>query len=128
MAASDTDENGPAQPIACVDFNGVLDAYGGWKGPDHFDPPRPGAGKFLEALRTRGFKVVIFTTRYADDVWRWLREHALDHLVGEVTDRKLAAHVFVDDRAVCFRGDFEATLKDIDAFAAHWEQPERGPD
>jgi hypothetical protein len=33
-----------------------------------------------------------------------------------------AAHVFVDDRAVCFRGDFEKTLREIDAFAAHWER------
>jgi hypothetical protein len=112
-------------PIACVDFNGVLDAYTGWKGPAHFDPPRPGARAFLEALRARGLRIVIFTTRYPDDVWRWLREHRLDDLVGDVTDRKPAAHVFVDDRAVCFRGDFDETLKQIDAFAAHWEAGER---
>jgi len=43
-----------------------------------------------------------------------------------VTDRKPAAHVFVDDRAVCFRGDFDATLRDIDTFSAHWE-PVREP-
>jgi hypothetical protein len=109
-------------PIACVDFNGVLDAYTGWHGEEHFDPPRPGAREFLEGLRARGFRVVVFTTRWADDVWGWLRAHGLDHLVGDVTDRKPAAHVFVDDRAVCFRGDFEKTLREIDAFAAHWER------
>jgi hypothetical protein len=110
-----------AAPIACVDLNGVLDAYAGWRGADHFDPPRAGAREFLEALCSRGFTVVIFTTRWADDVWAWLRTHGLAHLVGEVTDRKPAAHVFVDDRAVCFRGDFDATLREIDSFAAHWE-------
>jgi hypothetical protein len=109
------------EQVACVDLNGVLDTYTGWKGPSHFDPPRPGARAFLEALGSRGFRTIVFTTRYPDDVWRWLREHQLDGLVAEVTDRKPAAHVFVDDRAVCFRGDFEATLRDIDAFAAHWE-------
>jgi len=62
----------------------------------------------------------VFTTRYADDVWKWLR-YGLDGFVSEVTDRKPAAHVFVDDRAVCFRGDFEDTLRQIDAFSAHWE-------
>jgi phosphoserine phosphatase len=41
----------------------VLDAYTGWKGAAHFDPPRPGARAFLEALHTRGLRVVIFTTR-----------------------------------------------------------------
>jgi len=117
-----TSDGGEA-PIACVDLNGVLDAYTGWKGARHFDPPRPGARAFLDALAARGFRIVVFTTRYADDVWAWLREYRLDGLISEVTDRKPAAHVFVDDRAVCFRGDFDDTLRQIDAFAAHWEQP-----
>jgi hypothetical protein len=58
-------------------------------------------------------------------VWRWLREHGLHDLVSDVTDRKPAAHVFVDDRAVCFRGDFDETLRRIDSFVAHWEARER---
>jgi hypothetical protein len=109
-------------PIACIDLNGVLDAYTGWKGPAHFDPPRPGARAFLEELHARGYRIVIFTTRYEADVWTWARHHALDDLIAAVTDRKPPAHVFVDDRAVCFRGDFAATLRDIDTFAAHWER------
>ena len=107
--------------IVSVDFNGVLDTYAGWQGAAHFDPPRPGARAFLDALRARGFRIIIFTTRYPDDVWRWLRDHALEDVVSEVTNRKPAAHVFVDDRAICFRGDFDDTLKQIDTFAAHWE-------
>jgi hypothetical protein len=53
----------------------------------------------------------------------WLRAHGLDSLVDDVTARKPAAYVFVDDRAVCFRGDFDQTLRDIDRFVAHWESP-----
>jgi hypothetical protein len=109
------------RPVVCVDFNGVLDRYVGWQGPEHFDAPRPGARLFLEELAARGYSVVVFTTRYSDDVWEWLRAHQMDHLVGEVTDRKPPAHVFVDDRAVCFRGDFMSTLAEVDRFAAHWE-------
>jgi len=111
-----------ATPIACIDLNGVLDSYTGWQGASHFDPPRNGAREFLEALRARGFKLVIFTTRYPEDVWRWLRTYGLNQLVSDVTDRKPAAHVFVDDRAICFRGDFVATLREIEEFAAHWEE------
>lgn len=112
--------------IVCVDLNGVLDAYQGWRGPQHFDEPRPGAHAFLEALRSRGYTVVVFTTRHAPDVWQWLRTHGLSDLVEDVTDRKPAAHVFVDDRAVCFRGDFDSTLNEIESFAAHWgEDPDQ---
>jgi hypothetical protein len=112
--------------IVCVDFNGVLDEYQGWRGPAHFDGPRAGAREFLEELTERGYAVFVFTTRYAPDVWRWLRDNGLDHLVSDVTDRKPAAHVFVDDRAVCFRGDFASTLAQIDDFAAHWgEDPDQ---
>jgi hypothetical protein len=111
-----------SKPIACIDLNGVLDSYTGWQGPVHFDPPREGAREFLEALRARGFEIVVFTTRYDEDVWRWLRAYGLETLVSEVTDRKPAAHVFVDDRAVCFRGDFHTTLREIEQFSAHWER------
>jgi hypothetical protein len=109
------------RPIVCVDFNGVLDTYTGWRGADHFDPPWPGAREFLDALCRRGYRIVIFTARHQDDVWAWMRRYRLDGFVDEVTNRKPPAHVFVDDRAVCFRGDYHATLADIDAFAAHWE-------
>jgi len=48
--------------IVCVDLNRVLDDYAGWVDDRHFDPPRTGARAFLQALRDRGFDVVIFTT------------------------------------------------------------------
>ena len=100
----------------------MLDEYRGWKDPSHWDPPRRGAARFLGALAASGFQVVVFTTRYAPDARRWLRRHGLLRYVAAVTDRKLAAHVFVDDRAVCFRGNFGAALKSVREFRAHWEE------
>jgi hypothetical protein len=112
----------PERPMVCVDLNGVLDLYTGWKDPDHWDPPRPGADDFLRALSDGGFDVVVFTTRDRGQVRRWLREHGLLRHVSAVTRRKPPAHVFVDDRAVCFRGDFDDTLRRVEAFKAHWEE------
>jgi hypothetical protein len=109
-------------PIVCVDLNGVLDRYTGWKDPSHWDPPRRGARRFLERLVSAGFQVVVFTTRYPPDARRWLRRHGLLAQVSDVTDRKPPAHVFIDDRAVCFRGSFTSTLKSVRAFKAHSEE------
>lgn len=116
------DNDSDQRPIVCVDLNGVLDSYTGWRGPEHWDAPRPGAEDFLRALNDRGFRVVVFTTRWGDDAQGWLEAHGLHRWVAEVTDRKPAAHVFVDDRAVCFRGDFGETLEQIAGFRAHWEE------
>ena len=111
----------PDRPLACVDLNGVLDAYTGWKHADHWDPPRPGARAFLEALRGKGFDIVVFTTRHPTGVRQWLRTHGLYDLVGAVTRRKPPAHVFIDDRAIRFNGDFDAAVREAAAFKAHWE-------
>ena len=112
----------PVRPIVCVDLNGVLDGYTGWKGSEHWDPPRPGAAAFLTGLAESGFDIVVFTTRHRVGVRRWLREHGLLGWVSAITDRKPPAHVFIDDRAVCFRGDFVATLEQVRSFSAHWEE------
>jgi hypothetical protein len=119
------DLRNPAVPIVCVDLNGVLDEYTGWKTPGHFDPPRAGAADFLEALARLGFDVVVFTTRHPAGVRAWLRRHGLMRHVGAITNRKPPAHVFVDDRAVCFRGDFARTLRSVAAFRAHWEEADQ---
>jgi len=105
----------------CIDLNGVLDMYSGWKGEGHMDPPRPGADWFLAEL-SQDYKVVVFTTQPAEQVWEWLREHRLAEWVDEVTDRKVPAVAYIDDRAVTFRGDFEETLREIRAFRPYWRQ------
>src|SRR3954471_6188707 len=112
------------RPIVFVDLNGALERYPDGSHKTHGDPPRPGAEECLRQLNERGYRVVVFTTRWADDARAWLAEHGLDRWVSEVTDKKPAAHVFVDDRAVCFRGDYEETLEEIFRFRAHWEDPE----
>jgi phosphoserine phosphatase len=110
------------RPVVCVDLDGVLNAFDGWKGEDYFHPPRPGAREFLKGLNERGYRIVVFTCRWAPHVEEWLARHGLSEYVSLVTDRKPAAHVYVDDRALCFQGDFEETLEQIARFKAHWEE------
>ncbi len=109
------------KPVVCVDLDGVLNAFDGWKGADVFHEPRPGAREFLKALDALGYSVVVFTCRWAPHVEQWLASHGLSEYVAAVTDKKPAAHVYVDDRAICFQGDFQRTLAQISGFKAHWE-------
>ena len=65
--------------------------------------------------------MVVFTVRWAPHVEEWLAKHGLAEFVSTVTDKKPPAHVYVDDRAICFEGDFEKTMDRIGGFKAHWE-------
>jgi phosphoglycolate phosphatase-like HAD superfamily hydrolase len=95
----------------CLDFDGVMNTYTGWQGPDVLFEPRPGLREFLESLRQSGFEVVVLSTRNLND------------LVKGVTDLKPPAVVYLDDRAVCFEGDFDAALRAVKEFRAYWETP-----
>jgi hypothetical protein len=108
-------------PTIAVDFDGVIHAYSkGWSDGSIYDPPLPGAIDGLRALMRR-YAVVVFTTRSPVPVARWLQEQAPDldvrvDVPGDpdppefwddqakvlVTNRKLPAVAYIDDRAVRF--------------------------
>jgi hypothetical protein len=111
-----------SRPIVCVDLDGVLNAFDGWRGADYFHSPRPGASAFLKSLNDLGSRVVVFTVRWAPHVEEWLARHGLEQYVSLVTDKKPPAYVYVDDRAICFEGDFQKPLELVGGFRAHWER------
>ncbi|GAQ52093.1 hypothetical protein [Streptomyces acidiscabies] len=107
-----------------VDFDGVIHAYSrGWQDGTIYDPPMPGALDGLRALMEQD-AVFIFTTRPAIDVAMWLENHGFstrfdfdgtfwnDRGVLLVTNRKLAATAYLDDRAVRFT-NWEQALTDL---------------
>lgn len=108
------------KPRVCVDFDGVLNDYTGWKGEDDLGLPAIGAAAFLRRLHGP-YEVVIFTTRPEQKVWDWLDKHNLFLDVDAVTSTKPPAFAYVDDRAICHRGDFGETLAILNDFKTHWE-------
>ncbi len=109
------------RPLVCIDLDGVLNVFDEWKGAEYFHPPRPGAFGFLERLHEAGFRIAVFTVRWHEWVSQWLVDNDLSEYVDIVTDRKLPAHVYLDDRAVCFNGDFGEAFERIVRFKTHWE-------
>lgn len=116
--------------IICVDFDGVIHSYAsGWKGVDVIpDTPVPGAIEWLEkhlpvpesiccmAPVYEGPIAQIYSSRSKS--WlgrramkRWLVEHGL-HLsyisegILKFPVKKPAAFLTIDDRAICFDGNF----------------------
>jgi hypothetical protein len=106
----------------CVDFDGVLAEYTGWKGPDHLGTPGPGAKHFLEQINSLGMLVIILTTREPGKVREWLLQNDMIHLVSRVTREKLPALAYIDDRAIIFRGSFSDALTDLKGFVPYWRE------
>src|SRR5258708_3265734 len=116
------------RPIVCVDLDGVLNDFDGCRGAGYFHAPGGGAVEFLERLNALGYDVIVFTVRWAPHVEAWLREYGLADLVVRVTNQKPPAHVYVDDRAICFRGDFDSAIEQIRHFQAQWEATGKPPE
>mgnify|MGYP001168453022 CR=1 FL=1 len=104
-----------------IDFDGVLHRYDGWEGADHFNDPVPGAREFLAELRARGYRIVVWTARPFAGIQEWLVQHGMSGLVAEITDRKVPAVAYIDDRGIRFWGNWEEMLTFIE-IPPWWQQ------
>jgi hypothetical protein len=101
----------PYIPTIAVDFDGVIhDYYLGWFNKHIYGPPMPGALEGLKRLM-KIYAVFIFTSRDPDQVAEWLTKQGFEVTTETpetfwseqgrllVTQRKLAAVAYIDDRA-----------------------------
>ena len=103
------------KPTILMDLDGVLNTYTGDYQADSIPPAKQGASKFLKTLNMN-YKLVLFTTRDSDLVKQWLRDYDLSQYFDDVTNTKLPAYLIIDDRSICFKGNYEELLKDINNF------------
>lgn len=109
-----------ARPTICVDFDGVIHAYtSGWLGATVIpDPPIHGCRESIERLRQQ-YRVVVHSARCHSEegqaaITTWLRKHEI--LVDKVCRHKPPAILYIDDRAIRFKGDWNETLHEIAQF------------
>ena len=110
----------------CVDLDGVLAQYDGWKGIEYIGDPIPGAKQFVEALCMIPAKVCIWTTRANSEANResveslrsrielWLDHAAIPYDSIHVGPGKPLAAAFIDDRAVVCRPQKDIENQDYD--------------
>ncbi|MFL6467145.1 MAG: hypothetical protein ACJ72Z_04215 [Pyrinomonadaceae bacterium] len=104
------------KPRVCLDLDGVLARYEGWKGSNHIGTPLPGALEFAKSLSDFA-EIVIFTSRCSQDagsetnrivdpakmriaIIDWLEHYQFPFDDVYVGQGKPRASAFIDDRAV----------------------------
>lgn len=102
----------------CIDFDGVLNNYKGYQENELYTP-RDGAKEFIDTL-SETYYIVIFTARPTDQVREWLEKY--DFKYDNVTDIKVPAVVYIDDRAIPFYGDYDNIIKELNVFKPYWEK------
>lgn len=106
-----------AEKSIAIDFDGVIHAYSrGWFTKDIYDPPVLGAYQAIKTL-SAAYGVFIFSARSSREILPWCRTQFPDlrfQIIGPkvtywnrkrvigITNRKLPALAYVDDRGVRF--------------------------
>lgn len=113
-----------ASKSVAIDIDGVIADYSmGWQGDDFIGDPLPGAREFLQSLREDGYKVILHSCRSTKRLVEYCFKHMLPYdYINENPELvspnpgKPAATVYLDDRGLCFEGDFDQALKAIYTF------------
>lgn len=111
-----------------VDFDGVIHLYSkGFQDGTIYDKPVPGVRDAMQQMKAKGFKLYIFSTRSnkifhkkdSIDQNKAMEAYLNKHNIP--FDRiwsfgKPMADIYIDDRAIGFRGDWQTTLEEVESF------------
>ena len=104
-----------------IDLDGVLNNY------IHFEENeipsiKEGVKEFLQKLYiSNEYELILFTTRNLLLASKWLIENNIDKYFKDITNVKLPAYIYIDDRAIQFNGDFEKLYNEIKNFKVYWK-------
>ena len=105
-----------------IDLDGVLNEYGAEKFDENTIPPiKKGAENFLKELY-KDAELYLFTTRNLMLATKWLIKNNIDKYFKDVTNIKIPSFLHIDDRTICFKGNYKTTLKEISDFNVYWKK------
>ncbi len=103
-----------------IDLDRVLNTYEGKYDENKLPKIRLGAREFVEELN-KDYDLILFTTRNNLKATKWLIENKMDKYFKNVTNVKIPAYIYLDDRAIKFSGDYQNTIKQIEDFKVYWK-------
>ena len=98
-----------------IDFDGVIHRYSeGFKGKDNaYDPPNENITEALDYFKTSGYRLVVFSTRPKEVIADWLKNYDLADYFEDITDIKIPAKIYIDDRGYKFE-NWKKTLEELE--------------
>ena len=94
-----------------IDLDGVLNEYGKEKFEEDYIPDiKSGAVDFVKELAAFS-ELYLFTSRNLLLASKWLINNKLDEYFKDVTNIKIPSFLYIDDRTICFKEDYNKTLK-----------------
>ena len=105
-----------------IDLDGVLNEYGKEKFDENVIPNiKQGAYEFIEKL-SKTSELYLFTSRNLMLSTKWLIKNNLDKFFKDVTNIKIPSYLYIDDRTICFKGDYNKTFVEICNFEVYWKE------
>jgi len=110
-----------------VDFDNTIATYEGWSGIGEFGEPIENAQWALKLMKEQlGYEIIIYTCRSEIGLVReYLEKHEIpfDYINHnpknaeyDLSPVKILADIYIDDRAIGFRGSWNETMSDLAKF------------
>ena len=112
------------------DFDGVIAEYDGFKGHESTGEPIESTVDAIRLLKGKGHKILIFSTRSNEVLRAYCDKYSIpvDYYnenpeVESANKGKPIAHIYIDDRAIHFKGQTADDLvKEIEEFEVYWKK------
>jgi hypothetical protein len=112
------------------DFDGVIASYHGFISKEDIQEPLPEVVKAMHLLREQGCKILIHSTRGDEFLKKYCEQFSIpvdyiNHRPDKEGDNpgKPIATVYIDDRALCYKGQTaEELVSEVANFKTYWEK------
>ena len=117
-------------PVIAFDFDGVIARYAGFVAKDDTQEPNPEVVKAIIVLKEKGCRILVHSTRGDEFLKMYCEKFSIpadyiNHRPDIAGDNpgKPIAFVYVDDRAICYKGENAETLvSEILNFKPYWQK------